>query len=92
MGKYFQALKDEGTLDHILIFDGEGSLVYHFGDQNKDTRYEILLDGDGGLDEFTLASINSKIALQLAFPIFTNGRSVGTVIYAKEIEDDGGFC
>ena len=86
MGKYFQALKDEGTLDHILIFDGEGSLVYHFGDQNKDTRYEILLDGDGGLDEFTLASINSKIALQLAFPIFTNGRSVGTVIYAKEIE------
>ena len=31
IGKYFDALKEEKILDHLLIYDEQKNLVYHFG-------------------------------------------------------------
>ena len=85
LGKYFEALREEGILDHILIFDNHETLLYHFGGQNEDVMYTVQLDWDEIDEQLKLAGIDYKIALQLAFPIFSNGRSIGTVLYAKEL-------
>ena len=86
LGKYFDSLKSEGILDHILIYDEKNTLLYHFGTQKQEGIYNVRLDVKNSENQLILASINSRIALQLAFPIFSNGRVIGSVVYAKDMD------
>ena len=87
IGKYFDALKEEKILDHLLIYDEQKNLVYHFGAEEAGLTNTIQLDWGTALEPIVFAGIDSKIAVQLAFPIFSNGRKVGTIVYAKELDE-----
>ena len=87
IGKYFDALKEEKILDHLLIYDEQKNLVYHFGAEEAGLKNNIQLDWGTALEPIVFAGIDSKIAVQIAFPIFSNGRKVGTIVYAKELDE-----
>ena len=91
IGKFYNSLVDTGVIDHLFIFDEQGTPIHYL---SKDTipKFKLTKISVKALSRETnhdtisgLSIINEEICSVIIFKIFSNGRVVGQVMYAKKI-------
>ena len=91
IGKFYNSLVDTGVIDHLFIFDEQGTPIHYL---SKDTipKFKLTTISVKALSRETnhdtisgLSIINEEICSVIIFKIFSNGRVVGQVMYAKKI-------
>ena len=91
IGKFYNSLVDTGVIDHLFIFDEQGIPIHYL---SKDTipKFKLTKISVKALSRETnhdtisgLSIINEEICSVIIFKIFSNGRVVGQVMYAKKI-------
>ena len=91
IGKFYNSLVDTGVIDHLFIFDEQGNPIHYL---SKDTipKFKLTKISVKALSRETnhdtisgLSIINEEICSVIIFKIFSNGRVVGQVMYAKKI-------
>lgn len=91
IGKFYNGLFKTGVIDHLLIFDEEGAPIHHLSDDNiskfdlKKISVEALSRETNNETISGLSLINDEICSVVIFKIFSNGRVIGQVVYAKKI-------
>ena len=91
IGKFYKGLFDSNIIDHLFIFDENGAPV-HYLSQEKIPKFSLTQISVDALDKETthktisgFSLINNEICSVIIFKIFSNGRVVGQVMYAKKI-------
>ena len=91
IGKFYNSLVDTTVIDHLFIFDEQGTPIHYL---SKDTipKFKLTTISVKALSRETnhdtisgLSIINEEICSVIIFKIFSNGRVVGQVMYAKKI-------
>ena len=89
--KFYKGLFDSNIIDHLFIFDENGAPV-HYLSQEKIPKFSLTQISVDALDKETthktisgFSLINNEICSVIIFKIFSNGRVVGQVMYAKKI-------
>ena len=91
IGKFYNGLFKTGVIDHLFIFDEEGAPIHHLSDDNiskfdlKKISVEALSRETNNETISGLSLINDEICSVVIFKIFSNGRVIGQVVYAKKI-------
>ena len=91
IGKFYNSLVDTGVIDHLFIFDEQGTPIHYLSKDNipkfKLTKISVkALNRETNHDTISgLSLINEEICSVIIFKIFSNGRVVGQVMYAKKI-------
>ena len=92
IGKFYNSLVDTNVIDHLFIFDEQGTPIHYL---SKDTipKFKLTTISVKALSRETnhdtisgLSIINEEICSVIIFKIFSNGRVVGQVMYAKKIQ------
>ena len=91
IGKFYKGLFDSNIIDHLFIFDENGAPV-HYLSQEKIPKFDLTQISVDALNKETthktisgFSLINDEICSVIIFKIFSNGRVVGQVMYAKKI-------
>ena len=91
IGKFYKGLFDSNVIDHLFIFDENGAPV-HYLSQDKIPKLSLSQISVDALKKETthktisgFSLINNEICSVIIFKIFSNGRVVGQVMYAKKI-------
>ena len=91
IGKFYKGLFDSNVIDHLFIFDENGAPV-HYLSQDKIPKLSLSQISVDALKKETthktisgFSLINNEICSVIIFKIFSNGRVVGQVLYAKKI-------
>ena len=91
IGKFYKGLFDSSVIDHLFIFDENGAPV-HYLSQDKIPKLSLSQISVDALNKETthkaisgFSLINNEICSVIIFKIFSNGRVVGQVMYAKKI-------
>ena len=91
IGKFYKGLFDSNVIDHLFIFDENGAPV-HYLSQDKIPKLSLSqISVDAFKKETThktisgFSLVNNEICSVIIFKIFSNGRVVGQVMYAKKI-------
>ena len=89
--KFYNGLFESNVLDHLFIFDENGDYVHHLS-QEKISKFDLTQISVDALNKDTahatisgFSLINNEICSVVIFKIFSNGRVVGQVMYAKKI-------
>ena len=89
--KFYNGLFESNVLDHLFIFDENGDYVHHLS-QEKILKFDLTQISVHALNKDTahatisgFSLINKEICSVVIFKIFSNGRVVGQVMYAKKI-------
>ena len=89
--KFYNGLFESNVLDHLFIFDENGEYVHHLS-QEKISKFDLTQISVDALNKDTVHAtisgfslINNEICSVVIFKIFSNGRVVGQVMYAKKI-------
>ena len=91
IGKFYKGLSESRVIDHLFIFDENGEMVHYLSEDliSKFDLTEISTDVfEKNSDHKTTSGfsiINNEICSVIIFKIFSNGRVVGQVMYAKKI-------
>ena len=91
IGKFYKGLSESRVIDHLFIFDENGKMVHYLSEDliSKFDLTEISTDVfEKNSDHKTTSGfsiINNEICSVIIFKIFSNGRVVGQVMYAKKI-------
>lgn len=91
IGKFYNGLFKTGVIDHLFIFDEEGAPIHHLSDDNiskfnlKKISVQALSRKTNNETISGLSLINDEICSVVIFKIFSNGRVIGQVVYAKKI-------
>ena len=91
IGKFYKGLSESRVIDHLFIFDENGKMVHYLSEDliSKFDLTEISTDVfEKNSDHKTTSGfsiINNEICSVIIFNIFSNGRVVGQVMYAKKI-------
>ena len=91
IGKFYNSLVDTAVIDHLFIFDEQGTPIHYLSKDNipkfKLTKISVkALNRETNHDTISgLSLINEEICSVIIFKIFSNGRVVGQVMYAKKI-------
>ena len=91
IGKFYKGLSESRVIDHLFIFDENGEMVHYLSEDliSKFDLTEISTDVfEKNSDHKTTSGfsiINNEICSVIIFNIFSNGRVVGQVMYAKKI-------
>ena len=89
LSKFYDALVDSNVLDIMAIYDTDGAIVHVMDSSERADDRSIA-----SLDELTgkviaerlsngLGVIDSRFAAYVSFPIYANGRPIGSVVYAR---------
>ena len=91
IGKFYKGLSDSNVIDHLFIFDETGTPI-HYLSQEKIPKFKLNQVSTNALNKETthktisgLSLINNEICSVIIFKIFSNGRVVGQVMYAKKV-------
>ena len=91
IGKFYKGLFDSSVIDHLFIFDENGAPV-HYLSQDKIPKLSLSQISVDALKKETthktisgFSLINNEICSVIIFKIFSNGRVVGQVMYAKKL-------
>ena len=91
IGKFYNGLFKTGVIDHLFIFDEEGAPIHHLSEDNI-SKFNLEKISVKALSKETnnetisgLSLINDEICSVVIFKIFSNGRVIGQVVYAKKI-------
>ena len=91
IGKFYNGLFKTGVIDHLFIFDEEGAPIHHLSEDNI-SKFNLEKISVKALSRETnnetisgLSLINDEICSVVIFKIFSNGRVIGQVVYAKKI-------
>ena len=91
IGKFYKGLFDSSVIDHLFIFDENGAPV-HYLSEEKIPKFSLTQISVNALNKETthktisgFSLINNEICSVIIFKIFSNGRVVGQVMYAKKI-------
>ena len=91
IGKFYNGLFKTGVIDHLFIFDEEGAPIHHLSEDNI-SKFNLEKISVKALSKETnnetisgLSLINNEICSVVIFKIFSNGRVIGQVVYAKKI-------
>ena len=91
IGKFYNGLFKTGVIDHLFIFDEEGAPIHHLSEDNI-SKFNLEKISVKALSKETnnetisgLSLINGEICSVVIFKIFSNGRVIGQVVYAKKI-------
>ncbi len=91
IGKFYNSLVDTGVIDHLFMFDEEGTPI-HYLSKDAIPKFKLTQMSLKALSKETnhdtisgLSVINNEICSVIIFKIFSNGRVVGQVMYAKKI-------
>ena len=91
IGKFYKGLSESLVIDHLFIFDEKGGMVHYLSEDliSKFALIEVSTDVfEKNSDNKTISGfsiINDDICSVIIFKIFSNGRVVGQVMYAKKI-------
>lgn len=92
IGKFYNSLVDTGVIDHLFIFDEQGTPI-HYLSKDSIQKFKLTSISQKALSRDTthdtisgLSIINEEICSVIIFKIFSNGRVVGQVMYAKKIQ------
>ena len=91
IGKFYKGLSDSFVIDHLFIFDENGDMVHYLSEDiiSKFDLTEISTNVfEKNSDHKTTSGfsiINDEICSVIIFKIFSNGRVVGQVMYAKKV-------
>ena len=91
IGKFYKGLSDSFVIDHLFIFDENGDMVHYLSKDiiSKFDLTEISTNVfEKNSDHKTTSGfsiINDEICSVIIFKIFSNGRVVGQVMYAKKV-------
>ena len=92
IGKFYNSLVDTGVIDHLFIFDEQGTPI-HYLSKESIQNFKLTSISQKALSRDTthetisgLSIINEEICSVIIFKIFSNGRVVGQVMYAKKIQ------
>lgn len=89
LSKFYDALVESGILDVLAIYDADGALIHVM-----EVEPEIDAGVIARLDTLTgatlptrldagLAVVDGRFAAHVSFPIYANGRPIGSVLYAR---------
>ena len=91
IGKFYKGLSESLVIDHLFIFDENGDMV-HYLSEDKISKFSLIEIStevfEKNTDHKTISGfsiINNEICSVIIFKIFSNGRVVGQVMYAKKI-------
>ena len=91
IGKFYKGLADSFVIDHLFIFDENGDMV-HYLSEDIISKFDLTEISTNVLEKNSdhkttsgFSIINDEICSVIIFKIFSNGRVVGQVMYAKKL-------
>ena len=91
IGKFYNSLLKTSVIDHLFIFDEEGDPIHHLSKDNI-SKFNLEKISVKALSKETnnktitgLSLINDELCSVVIFKIFSNGRVIGQVVYAKKM-------
>ena len=87
--KFYDALVESNVIDVLAIYDAEGALIHVMdAEQPVDESTIAELSGLAGVTlaaklDGGLGVIDNRFAAHVSFPIYANGRPIGSVLYAR---------
>jgi len=91
IGKFYNSLLKTSVIDHLFIFDEEGAPIHHLSKDNiskfnlKNISVKALSKETNNKTITGLSLINDELCSVVIFKIFSNGRVIGQVVYAKKM-------